>query len=80
MKEAQKMFLMVWIPIFILVSLALFGNIGTHWDTGKTDGYFTFEDTIPYHIFLIVSSIFMYFLVGLDDLNTKKDHNNLRKT
>jgi len=83
MKKEQKVFLMVWIPVVILVSLALTGNIGKYASGTKKDIFFekiiSFEDMLPGYIVLYAFSILLYFIVGLDEIKPN-DHSNIRKT
>jgi len=84
MKKEQKVFLMVWIPIVILVSLALTGNIGKYQrgsvKNEMVENIISFEDMLPCYIILYAFSILMYFIVGLDDIKPKKNNSNIRKT
>jgi len=83
MKIERKIFLLVWIPIVILISLAIFLSIGTEATVLKLHSEETVASRTSYSWgkevytlekasinFLVVISIsaFLFFIVGLDDV------------
>lgn len=81
MKQAQKWFLAVWIPIFILVSTGIFGAIGrTIVTTKNTDGIVfrtgertqTIEDILVPFFITVIFSIIMFIIAGLENNKNEK--------
>ena len=80
--ETQKVFLVVWTIILIIVCGALIANIGKHYSGSKRDyiggpnysveGETTFNDVLLSLLIVISLSVVMYFLVGLEPIQEDK--------
>ena len=90
MKRIRRVFLAIWIPMMILVSLALIGTIGreipvrgsaffssdTYFKTGREFFKTGFIDILPGIVLQILVTISLFWMVGLEEDEKTK----LRKT
>ena len=89
LNQQRKVFLFVWSIIAILVTLAMFGNIGQHVE-GKyydfedeklkmMDKDITFDEIKPFFIILAVATTFLYIIVGLEEIETYDSKSRRKK-
>jgi len=81
MKKISKQFLAIWIPIMIVVSLALAGNVGKPYEKhyrsgGQTykieTGYHNWETFFCYEGVIILLSAILFFMVNGSEKNEKE--------
>jgi hypothetical protein len=88
MKDVQKVFLAVWLPIMIIVAVALCGNVGKHYRLRRLDtdgivrlkeGYIPPESAVNSILLLIFLSVCLYFVVGIEDKYDENTYQNYLK-
>ena len=75
MKQIRKAFLIIWIPIMIVVCLALIGNIGTSGSyrlSYMRSHTITWTDVLMPILLCIIVSIFLCWAVGLEEKKVKE--------
>jgi hypothetical protein len=75
LNNVKKIFLIIWIPIIIVVNLALIGNIGTIQGTRPI----AFNDTWLCHLITIVLGVSLFFIVDLPGLEEDRKYEYSRK-
>jgi len=90
MKKERKVFLLVWIPLFIILSLAIFASTGRSGTETIIENYEarliyyrditqSFETSLTGFMILLGISIYLYIMVGLEEVEPYSYKSHKRK-
>ena len=75
MKQAQKIFLLIWIPIMIIVIGGMIGNHGITAKSTRVEGLvytIGWSDTIPVIVIAICITMLFTWMAGVDEIDIMK--------